>query len=148
MQFLQIIPAVALAGFAAAFPANPRSSNAPASSSGGGFSSSDGFPNPSDSQLAAIEVIADGQLSNAPPPKTLAPSSLTAFQLIAFNENFEVAFFSSLIDNVTRGIDGFNVKGSSKQEVLDVLKTVNAVSSTLSSFLCPRRSQCHFMFLY
>lgn len=132
MQFLQIISAVALAGFAVAFPTNPQPSNTPSNTpnSSGGFSSDDGFPNPSDAQLALIEKIADGQLSNAPPPPKLAPSSLTAFQLIAFNENFEVAFFSSLINNITRGIDGFNVQGSSKQELLDVLKTVLAVSST------------------
>lgn len=116
MHFSQIISTAAITGLATALPA--------------GFSAptDDGYPSPSASQLAAIEVIADGQLSNAPPPPKIASSSLTAFQLIAFNENFEVAFFSSLIDNITNEEHGYNLVGTSKDELLDILDTVKAVS--------------------
>ncbi|KAF3760950.1 hypothetical protein M406DRAFT_282835 [Cryphonectria parasitica EP155] len=108
----------AIVGLVCAAPAN----------SGRGFSdpTDDGFPSPSAEQLAAIESIAGGQISNAAPPPKLAASSLTAFQLIAFNENFEVGFFSSLIDNVTADAPGYNLEATEKQQVLDVLKAVKA----------------------
>lgn len=121
MYFCQMLLATALASLASALPANSQGFSAP---------TSDGFPNPSSSQLAAIDVLADGQLSNAPPPPKLANSSLTAFQLIAFNENFEVAFFSSLIKNITDEVEGFKLKGTAKKQLLDVLHTVTAVSSS------------------
>ncbi|KKY31301.1 putative late sexual development protein [Diaporthe ampelina] len=70
---------------------------------------------------------AGGQLSNAPPPPKLASSSLTAFQLIAFNENFEVAFFSSLIENITNNVPGFKLSDQKKRfELLSVLEAVKA----------------------
>lgn len=124
-QTLQMYPTsilhclVALAGVSTALPAIPRSYDIPAG---------DGFPNPSPEQLTTIQQKAGGQLSNAPPPPKLAPSSLTAFQLIAFNENFEVAFFSSLIDNITNNVAGFEVGDSDKKgELLSILETVKAV---------------------
>jgi hypothetical protein len=112
---------IALAAVSSALPAIPRSPNAAA---GAG----DGFPSPSPEQLTTIQQEAGGQLSNAPPPPKLAPSSLTAFQLIAFNENFEVAFFSSLIDNVTNNAPGFELADKkSKDELLSILVAVKAV---------------------
>ncbi|KAG8169049.1 hypothetical protein KVR01_001798 [Diaporthe batatas] len=109
---------VALAGVSTALPATPRSYNVPAG---------DGFPNPSPEQLTAIQQKAGGQLSNAPPPPKLAPGSLTAFQLIAFNENFEAAFFSSLAENITNDVAGFEVGDSNKKdELLSILETVKA----------------------
>lgn len=117
---LQTLSATAaILGLASAAPALPRAFGDP---------TDDGFPSPSAAQLAAIETMADGQLSNAPPPATLAQSSLTAFQLIAFNENFEVAFFSSLIDNITADMDGYRLAPKAKDDILSVLKTVKAVS--------------------
>lgn len=122
MQLLQIASAsVAIFRAVSAAPAGPRAFSDP---------TDDGFPSPSDAQLSAIEVIADGKISDAPPPATLAPSSLTAFQLIAFNENFEVGFFSSLIDNITSNVNGFDLEASAKDELLTVLKTVKAVGLT------------------
>lgn len=117
MHFLQAISTAVVFGLASAAPAITRDFSDP---------TDDGFPNPSAAQLAAIETTADGQLSNAAPPAKLADSSLTAFQLIAFNENFEVGFFSSLIDNITSGVDGYTV--DKQAELLNVLKTVKAVS--------------------
>lgn len=110
---------VVLAGVTIAAPTIPRSYNIP---------SSDGFPNPSPEQLATIQQEAGGQLPNAPPPPTLASSSLTAFQLITFNENFEVAFFSSLIDNVTNNAPGFKLDDEKKKaDLLSILEAVKAV---------------------
>lgn len=111
---------VILAGATIAAPTIPRSYNIPAS---------DGFPNPSPDQLVTIQQQAGGQLPNAPPPPTLASSSLTTFQLIAFNENFEVAYFSSLIDNVTNNAPGFELDDEKKKaDLLSVLRAVKAVS--------------------
>lgn len=116
MHFSTLLSTAAFTGLATALPQ--------------GFSAptEDGFPNPNPSQLAAIQAVADGQLSNAPPPAKLADSSLTAFKLIAFNENFEVAFFSSLMDNITDEVTGFQLEASEKKELLNVLQTVKAVS--------------------
>lgn len=124
MHFTLILqPLVALAGVTIAAPTIPRSYNIPAG---------DGFPSPSPEQLATIQQEAGGQLSNAPPPPKLASSSLTAFQLIAFNENFEVAFFSSLIDNITNNVSGFELNDQKKRdELLSVLEAVKAVGSFL-----------------
>ncbi|KAK3337643.1 hypothetical protein B0T19DRAFT_397245 [Cercophora scortea] len=111
--------AAALASLTTAAPvaAAPRSYNIPAD---------DGFPTPSPEQLRTIADLADGTLSNAPAPK-LAPSSLTAFQLIAFNELFEVAFFSSLVHNITNNVPGFQLPSDAKRdELLDILETVLA----------------------
>lgn len=114
---------VALAGVSAALPAIPRSYNIPAGPAG------DGFPSPGPEQLTTMQQKAGGQLSNAPPPPRPAPSSLTAFQLIAFNEDFEVAFFSSLIENITDSVAGFEVGNSNKKdELLSILETVKAAS--------------------
>lgn len=119
MYYRHILAASALLlGLASAAPSAKRAYSAP---------TTDGFPDPTAAQLAAIEALADGQLPNQAPPTTLASSSLTAFQLIAFNENFEVAFFSSLIDNITADAPGYNLSPRQKSEVLTVLKTVKAV---------------------
>ncbi|KAG6359519.1 hypothetical protein INS49_013040 [Diaporthe citri] len=107
---------VVLAGATIAAPTIPRSYNIPAG---------DGFPSPSPEQLVTIQQKAGGQLSNALPPPKLASSSLTAFQLIAFNENFEVAFFSSLRDNITSNAPGFQLDDQKKRD--DLLSILEAV---------------------
>lgn len=73
------------------------------------FPLSNGFPvvaNPSQ-QLTGIEIQAHGILPNGPPPPTVQPDTLTSLRLIAFNEIFEVAFFTSLIQNITSNVDGY-----------------------------------------
>ncbi|KUI65170.1 hypothetical protein VM1G_00057 [Cytospora mali] len=120
MQLTHIISTTtaALAGLSLAAPSVRRSYSAP---------TDDGFPNPNATQLAIIGQKADGQLSNAPPPSKLANSSLTAFQLIAFNENFEVAYFSSLVENITNYVPGYVVATPEKRdELLSILNTVKA----------------------
>lgn len=90
----------------------------------------DGFPAPNTQQLLDIERIADGKLSDAPPPAKLEPSSLTAFQLVASNELFEAAYFKSMIDNITSNVPGFQLPSQAKKdELLDILQTILAVRS-------------------
>ncbi|KAJ9143487.1 Sexual development protein [Pleurostoma richardsiae] len=119
MRFFQVISTAAcLAGVAVAAPANKARASVP---------SDDGFPTPSAEQLLDIEKKADGTLSNAPPPPKIANSSLTAFQLIAFNELFETAYFSSLIYNITNNVTGFELaEPEKKDELVNILETVLA----------------------
>jgi hypothetical protein len=84
-----------------------------------------GFPNPNTTQLLTIEAQADGDLPNSPPPPTLNKTSVTAFQLIAFNELFEVAYFSSLRDNVSSCDPNYQHKN--KDKLIKILDTIIAV---------------------
>lgn len=77
-------------------------------------------------QIKVVEEEARGSLPNSAPPPKLEPSSLTAFQLIQFNEQFEVAFFSSMLENVTNGGPGWET--TEKDKMVDALKVVVAVS--------------------
>lgn len=90
----------------------------------------DGFPTPSDAQLREISLQAGGQLPGGPLPNNLGPGSKTAFQLIAFNELFETAFFSSLLYNVTENVHGYET--DAKESVVKVLSAVLAVSQPTS----------------
>ncbi|KAK5651786.1 hypothetical protein OQA88_11653 [Cercophora sp. LCS_1] len=124
MLFTKALSAVAFAAFAAAAPAaEPRSAPVPRFS----IPTDDGFPTPNAEQLKVINDLADGTLSNAPPPAKINETSFTVFQLTAFNENFEVAFFSSLLHNVTTSVPGFEVRNQKKRdELIDILETVLA----------------------
>ncbi|KAK4652429.1 hypothetical protein QC762_611060 [Podospora pseudocomata] len=53
----------------------------------------DGFPNPNATQLEFVEDVADGTLSDTPPPPSLNESSIPIFQLISFNENLKSPSF-------------------------------------------------------
>ena len=46
-------------------------------------------------------------------------------QLIEFNENFEVAFFSSLLHNITASFSGFEIKDANQKTV--VIEAITAV---------------------
>lgn len=116
-------------------------SNAPPAAQWGGsdsvfkFPLANGFPNianPSD-QLNQIQQDARGTLPkaapNAPAPATPQPDSLTSLGFIAFNELFEVAFFTELFNNVTTGASGFregDLLGQDKAKILGILKIVIA----------------------
>lgn len=91
--------------------------------------SSNGFPNPDQEQLNAINLQAGGKLPGAPLPTSLGDGSTVAFQLIAFNELFETAYFSSLLYNVTKGVENYQVDGDKLAEAQKILKTVIAVSA-------------------
>ncbi|KAH8891570.1 hypothetical protein GQ53DRAFT_746623 [Thozetella sp. PMI_491] len=86
-----------------------------------------GFPSPNQAQLAVINSQADGTLSNGAPPAKLADSSLTGFQVVAMQETFEVAFFASLIQNITTNVPGYEINDQGKKdELVDILEAVLA----------------------
>ncbi|KAH7123125.1 hypothetical protein EDB81DRAFT_913262 [Dactylonectria macrodidyma] len=91
-----------------------------------GIPKGDGFPNPSDSQERQIALQAGGKLPGGPLPKTLGSGSTTAFQLIAFNELFETAFFSSLLHNITQGVKGYEVPANERRASELIIKTILA----------------------
>ncbi|KAK3063039.1 hypothetical protein LTS18_002867 [Coniosporium uncinatum] len=91
------------------------------------FPLADGFPNPNDQQLHQIEEIAHGTLPNGPPPPKIDHDTKTSLQLIAFNENFEVAFFEQLIKNITNNVNGFQFNDKKQRDfVLQNLIVANA----------------------
>ncbi|KAM5350842.1 hypothetical protein ACJ41O_007347 [Fusarium nematophilum] len=94
---------------------------------GGKPKPSDGYPTPTKDQLKDISWHADGTLSNAPPPPKLGDSSKTAFQALAFGEEFEQAYFSSLLSNITNNVHGYERhQRYSKRELVKMLTTVVA----------------------
>ncbi|KAK5108083.1 hypothetical protein LTR62_008800 [Meristemomyces frigidus] len=87
------------------------------------FPLSNGFPNVAKGSqtLEDIEIQAHGQLSNAPPPPSPPhPDSLVSLGFIAFNELFEVAFFTELISNITNNVPGYD-KIPNRDHILDIL---------------------------
>lgn len=116
-------------------PPGPPGHGKPTPSSGNGqqpfkFPLSNGFPNianPSDA-LNQIQLQAHGTLPNATLPSSITDQSATVFQLIAFNELFEVAFFTSLLNNITASVPGFDDLGSSaaKNIIINALTAVQA----------------------
>jgi hypothetical protein len=88
------------------------------------FPLSNGFPNiknPSP-ELRAIEEAAVGILPNAPLSKHLAPADVTSFQLIGFAELFQVAYYTSLYNNITQNVPGYEVPAQIKPFFLSVLE--------------------------
>jgi len=91
------------------------------------FPLSNGFPNitnPS-SQLTDIEIQAHGILPNGPPPPSISNDAVNSLRLIAFNEIFEVAFFTDLILNITNNVPGYTTSGSNSF-LLNALTAVQA----------------------
>ncbi|KAL9112954.1 MAG: hypothetical protein Q9227_002819 [Pyrenula ochraceoflavens] len=110
LSFFSVVPF--LAAFTAAAPPS--------------FPLSNGFPNPSPAALNDIQQQALGTLPNGPPPTKLANSSCTSFQVIAFNEIHEVAFFSELLANITAHHPGDYAIHDPKKKDL-VVKTITAI---------------------
>jgi hypothetical protein len=93
------------------------------------FPLSHGFPTVShpSSQLTAIEVQAHGTLPNGPPPPSITADTETSLELIAFNELFEVAFFTELLSNITNNVPGFQIADSNERNtVITALTAVQA----------------------
>ena len=67
-----------------------------------------GPPSPNAAQLAHSEATAGGSLPDGPLPTSLKQPGITILQLIALNELFEVAYFTDLLDNVSKGIHGYD----------------------------------------
>jgi len=82
------------------------------------------FPTPGPQELLAIEQQAGGTLSDAPPPPFPGKDGITNLQLIAFNELFEVAFFTELIANITNSVPNYEVDAFT----MKALKAVQGVS--------------------
>jgi hypothetical protein len=85
------------------------------------FPLSNGFPNiqnPS-SALTQIEQQAHGTLPNGPPPPAApAADDLTSLRLIAFNELWEVAFFTELLANLTNEVPGYQFQDPNQRQAL------------------------------
>ncbi|CAO1615291.1 unnamed protein product [Parajaminaea phylloscopi] len=86
-----------------------------------------GFPDPSADAAAEIQVAAHGTLPNGPLPNKLSEEEKTSLQLVALNELFEVAFFTSLLYNVTNTVDGFtDFQGETQDYVVKTLQSILA----------------------
>jgi len=91
----------------------------------------DSFPqvaNPSN-ELTNISVQAHGTLPNTPPPaNSPSDNSKTSLKLIAFNELFEVAFFTELLKNITNNVTGYEIGGAEGERrfMINALKAVKA----------------------
>lgn len=104
------------------------SSNGAQLKSGNPFSYplANGFPDLTDSAKAQVNVLAHGIEPNGGAP-TLDADSLLSFQLIAFNEIWEVAFFTDLLFNVTNDISGYAISDSSaKATMVNALTAIQA----------------------
>lgn len=84
------------------------------------------FPTPAASQIAAIETQAHGSLPNGPPPPTPHADTLTSLRLIAFNELFEVAYFTELLNLIKSKADGFWDDSKDMSFIIDALTAVQA----------------------
>ncbi|KAK2623804.1 hypothetical protein QTJ16_006985 [Diplocarpon rosae] len=85
------------------------------------------FPNPSAQQILDIQRQARGSLPNGAPPARVTNDTLTSLRLIAFNEMFEVAYFTSLLNNITTNVPGYTF--SNPTERASVLATLTAVQA-------------------
>ncbi|KAG9234675.1 hypothetical protein BJ875DRAFT_509106 [Amylocarpus encephaloides] len=89
--------------------------------------SSNNFPNPSPDQIKIIEAVAHGSLPNGKPPAKVENNTLTSLRFIALNEFFEVAFYTSLIANVTQNVTGYDIKEpEAKKSLLATLTAIQA----------------------
>ena len=92
------------------------------------FPLANGFPNiknPSP-ELRAIEEAAVGIIPNFPLARHLSSADITNFQLIAFAKFFEVAYFTSLISNITNNVPGYQVPPAIESYLLQVLNNTVA----------------------
>ncbi|KAL6251427.1 hypothetical protein RBB50_001636 [Rhinocladiella similis] len=91
------------------------------------FPLSNGFPNLSPEQLNATEIQAHGTEPNGGAPTGLAADDLTSIRLIAFNEIFEVAFFTDLLFNITTNVPGFTIDDhNTRQLVINAITAIQA----------------------
>lgn len=95
------------------------------------FPLSNDFPNPDQKEVDDIQEIAGGTLPNGGGGDPPSADALTSLRLIAFNELFEVAFFTDLIKNITGNVPGYGVKEASAlnvdlDDLIIILATVQA----------------------
>ncbi len=101
---------------------------------GAAVPTNDGFPMPNKDQQVVLAKQAGGKLPNLALPTELGPGSTTAFQLITFNELFETAYFDSLLQNITNGVQGY--EADNKEELMKIFSTVRAVRVPCPSCVC------------
>jgi hypothetical protein len=101
------------------------------------FPLANGFPKPNSTEVTSIEQAAGGTLSNAPPPPSISQEGITNLKLIAFNELFEVAFFSELLSNITNNVPGYVIDDRKERRFL--IDTITAVLAV--SFNIPRETR-------
>ncbi|KAH0377675.1 hypothetical protein KCU92_g9109, partial [Aureobasidium melanogenum] len=90
------------------------------------FPLSNGFPFPNESALENLFTVAGGNFTNAPLAPKFDNDSLTSWKLQAFNEFFEVAFFTQLINNITERKLGFELDQEIEGNVLASLTAIQA----------------------
>lgn len=119
------------------------------------FKLNNGFPNPSPSALAEIQKEAGGTLPNTPLPTSLKADAIQSLQVIAVNEIFETAYFSSLLHNVTNNVHGYtDFDGLSRDYVIKSLKQIRAqeelhaigANAILASAGAKTIGSCNYMF--
>ncbi|TVY55519.1 hypothetical protein LCER1_G004277 [Lachnellula cervina] len=86
----------------------------------------EGYPTPNAQQVVQIETQAHGSLPNGPSPSSVSSDTVTSLQLIAFNEIFETAFFSSLIQNVTNNVPGYGFNATYQDPIVETLTVIRA----------------------
>ena len=93
------------------------------------FPLENGFPNikPGSWELKAIEKQAHGTLPNGALPTKISDTSAAVFSLIAGQEIFEVAYFTSLIHNITNKVPGYEIGSKAARTV--ILNALTAVQA-------------------
>lgn len=94
------------------------------------FPLSNGFPNIAAGSQEQTDLFnqAHGTLPNGPPPATPpAEDDLLSLRLIAFNELWEVAFFTELLANLTNNVTGYGFEDpNERQAVINAITAVQA----------------------
>jgi len=100
------------------------------------FPLSNGFP-AANVDVAPIEQVAGGLFPNAAPSPlsggflSVADQTLAVLRLIAFNELFEVAFFTELLTNITNNVPGYDLRfGYDRDYILASFKAIQAQEET------------------
>lgn len=91
------------------------------------FPLANGFPNFDNASLLQLEQTGHGTLPNTGLPSSINASSVPVLQLIAFNEFFEVAWFASLLANITNNVPGYTVDSPILRDSL--IRTFTAVQA-------------------
>jgi len=93
------------------------------------------FPSPNQEQILDIERAAHGSIPipfpavpGAPAAKPPSADALTSLKFVAFNELFEVAFFTELIYNITNNVPGyiFDTEVDTRAYILQALTAIQA----------------------
>ena len=130
-QNLITLALCSLAAISNAAPVERRSNNNVVDE----FQSIDGFPTPNNQQVLDIEQRAHGTLSNSTPPASVDPDTIISLQVIAAQEQFEVAFFQQLLANITNNEPGFVIQNANARTLgLSALTAIVAVSAANQSY--------------